>query len=123
MDVQYFFLFHWVIELTCSSVLFSRKYVVYAASVSSSSGVPGWTASTNEESFILASHVELLPPCDNRYLNDGLIQGPPDELSGGYVAHAEHPIFYDIEHCLKERYEAGRGVVRNDGRRSRMQGA
>ena len=58
---------------------------------------------TNEESFILASHGELLSPYVNRYLNDGLIQGPLDGLSNGDVVLAEHPIFYDIEHCLFSR--------------------
>ena len=86
--------------------------------------IDGPSKRTNEESFILASHGEFLSTCVNRYLDEGFIQGPPDGLlSGGDVVHAEHPIFYDIEHCLEERYKTGRGVVRNGGRKSPMQGA
>ena len=56
--------------------------------------IDGSSKRTNEESFLLASHGELLSPYVNRYLDDGRIQGPPDGMCGGDVVETEHRIFY-----------------------------
>ena len=52
---------------------------------------------------------------------EGMVQGPPDGLSGGETDHITYAPAYVLEHCVKRMRNAGAGVVRESDRRSQRQ--